>query len=138
MVLKKEQSHVELLNSYIEDLTETFCDDYIVPAYRHMLYMRTNISSDINGSSHFCKRLVEIARKEHATAICHGATGKGNDPVRFELGIKALAPDIKIIAAWRDQSGHSIPVNPRSNIAAKRASSFLSPVKNSYSRDRNL
>ena len=48
------------------------------------------------------KRLVEIARKEGATAICHGATGKGNDQVRFELGIKALAPDLKIIAPWRD------------------------------------
>ena len=47
------------------------------------------------------KRLVEIARKEGATAICHGATGKGNDQIRFELGIKALAPDLKIIAPWR-------------------------------------
>ena len=47
------------------------------------------------------KRLVEIARKEGAVAICHGATGKGNDQIRFELGIKALAPDIKIIAPWR-------------------------------------
>ena len=48
------------------------------------------------------KKLVEIARKEGATAICHGATGKGNDQIRFELAIKALAPDLKIIAAWRD------------------------------------
>ena len=48
------------------------------------------------------KKLVEIARKENAVAICHGATGKGNDQIRFELGIKALAPDIKIIAPWRD------------------------------------
>ena len=47
------------------------------------------------------KRLVDIARKEGASAICHGATGKGNDQIRFELGIKALAPDIKIIAPWR-------------------------------------
>ena len=47
------------------------------------------------------KKLVEIARKEGAVAICHGATGKGNDQVRFELGIKALAPDLKIIAPWR-------------------------------------
>ena len=48
------------------------------------------------------KKLVEIARKENAVAICHGATGKGNDQIRFELSIKALAPDIKIIAPWRD------------------------------------
>ena len=47
------------------------------------------------------KRLVDIARKENAVAICHGATGKGNDQIRFELSIKALAPDIKIIAPWR-------------------------------------
>ncbi len=47
------------------------------------------------------RNLVEIARKEGAVAICHGATGKGNDQIRFELGIKALAPDIKIIAPWR-------------------------------------
>ena len=47
-------------------------------------------------------KLVEIARKENAVAICHGATGKGNDQIRFELGIKALAPDLKIIAPWRD------------------------------------
>ena len=50
------------------------------------------------------KRLVEIARKEGAVAICHGATGKGNDQIRFELTIKALAPDIKIIAPWRDSN----------------------------------
>ena len=49
------------------------------------------------------KKLVEIARKEGAVAICHGATGKGNDQIRFELGIKALAPDLKIIAAWRNE-----------------------------------
>ena len=47
------------------------------------------------------KKLVEIAQKEGAVAICHGATGKGNDQIRFELGIKALAPDMKIIAPWR-------------------------------------
>ena len=50
------------------------------------------------------KKLVEIARKEGATAICHGATGKGNDQIRFELSIKALAPDLKIIAPWRDSN----------------------------------
>ena len=48
------------------------------------------------------KKLVEVARKENAVASCHGATGKGNDQIRFELGIKALAPDLKIIAPWRN------------------------------------
>ena len=56
------------------------------------------------------KKLVEIARKEGAVAICHGATGKGNDQIRFELSIKALAPDIKIIAPWRDPKwNHGFP-----------------------------
>ena len=56
------------------------------------------------------KRLVEVARKEGATAICHGATGKGNDQIRFELSIIALAPDLKIIAPWRmtDLWTHSV------------------------------
>lgn len=55
------------------------------------------------------KKLVEIARKEGATAICHGATGKGNDQIRFELSIKALAHDLKIIAAWRFKMDHGFP-----------------------------
>ncbi len=64
--------------------------------------MSTNIFSELPWLVRLSpRRLVEIARKEGAVAICHGATGKGNDQIRFELGIKALAPDIKIIAPWR-------------------------------------
>ncbi len=72
------------------------------------------------------KKLVEIARKENAVAICHGATGKGNDQIRFELGIKALAPDIKIIAPWRDDNGRWIPVRQRSHTAKHTESIFHS------------
>ena len=65
-------------------------------AYRQALYTRTNIFSELPWHVlPIAKKLVEIARKEGAVAICHGATGKGNDQIRFELGIKALAPDIK-------------------------------------------
>ena len=65
--------------------------------------MRTNIYLGTSmARPGIAKKLVEIARKEGAVAICHGATGKGNDQIRFELSIKALAPDIKIIAPWRD------------------------------------
>ena len=85
------------------------------------------------------KSLVEIARKEGAVAICHGATGKGNDQIRFELGIKALAPDIKIIAALEKMiNGQWIPVKLKLNTARHMALIFHSPQIHSYSRDRNL
>ena len=87
---------------YIEDIVDEFCDDFIVPCvqagavYEHKYLLGTSMARPA-----IAKKLVEIARKEGAVAICHGATGKGNDQIRFELGIKALAPDIKIIAPWR-------------------------------------
>ena len=87
---------------YIENITDEFCDDFIMPCvqagavYEHKYLLGTSMARPA-----IAKRLVGIARKENATAICHGATGKGNDQIRFELGIKALAPDLKIIAPWR-------------------------------------
>ena len=87
---------------YIENIIDEFCDDYIVPCvkagavYENKYLLGTSMARPV-----IAKKLVEIARKEGATAICHGATGKGNDQIRFELGIKALAPDLKIIAPWR-------------------------------------
>ena len=87
---------------YIEDLKEEFVKDVIYPTvkagavYEGKYLLGTSMARPI-----IAKRLVEIARKEGATAICHGCTGKGNDQVRFELTIKALAPDLKIIAPWR-------------------------------------
>ena len=89
---------------YIEDLTDIFCDDYIVPCVQaDAVYENKYLLGTSMARPAIAKRLVEIARKEGATAICHGATGKGNDQIRFELGIKALAPDLKIIAAWRNE-----------------------------------
>ena len=87
---------------YIEDIVDEFCEDYIMPCvqagavYEHKYLLGTSMARP-----GIAKKLVEIARKEGAVAICHGATGKGNDQIRFELSIKALAPDIKIIAPWR-------------------------------------
>ena len=85
------------------------------------------------------KRLVEIARKEGAVAICHGATGKGNDQIRFELAIKALAPDIKIIAPWRMTDLWTMQ-SREDEIEYCRQHGIDLPfdAKHSYSRDRNL
>ena len=87
---------------YIEDVVDEFADEYIMPCvqagavYEHQYLLGTSMARPL-----IAKRLVEIAHNEGASAICHGATGKGNDQIRFELGIKALDPDIKIIAPWR-------------------------------------
>ena len=87
---------------YIEDVIDEFCDDYIVPCVQaHAVYENKYLLGTSMARPLIAKKLVEIARKEGAVAICHGATGKGNDQIRFELSIKALAPDIKIIAPWR-------------------------------------
>jgi len=87
---------------YIADLTDEFVDDYVVPTikagaeYENKYLLGTSFARPI-----IAKRIVEIALKEGADAICHGCTGKGNDQVRFELAIKAFAPEMKIIAPWR-------------------------------------
>lgn len=87
---------------YIEDLTDEFVDDYVIPTvkagaiYENRYMLGTSFARPV-----IAKRIVEIALKEGADAICHGCTGKGNDQVRFELAIKAFAPNMKIIAPWR-------------------------------------
>ena len=87
---------------YIEDLTDEFVEDYVFPTvkagaiYENRYMLGTSFARPI-----IAKRIVEIALKEGADAICHGCTGKGNDQVRFELAIKAFAPNMKIIAPWR-------------------------------------
>ena len=87
---------------YIEDLVDDFCDNYIMPCVKaNAVYENEYLLGTSMARPAIAKRLVDIARKEGAVAICHGATGKGNDLIRFELSIKALAPDIKIIAPWR-------------------------------------
>ena len=88
---------------YIEDLREEFVRDFVYPMFRaNALYEGQYLLGTSIARPLISKHLVEIARKEGADAIAHGATGKGNDQVRFELAAYALEPDIKVIAAWRD------------------------------------
>ncbi|MEI7445707.1 MAG: argininosuccinate synthase [Burkholderiales bacterium] len=88
---------------YIEDLREEFVRDFVFPMFRaNALYEGEYLLGTSIARPLIAKRLVEIARKERADAISHGATGKGNDQVRFELGAYALMPDVKVIAPWRE------------------------------------
>jgi argininosuccinate synthase len=88
---------------YIEDLTEEFARDYVFPMFRaNTIYEGEYLLGTSIARPLIARRLVEIARETGADAIAHGATGKGNDQVRFELGAYALNPDIKIIAPWRE------------------------------------
>ena len=123
--------------AYVEDLREEFIAGYIWPTlragavYEHKYLLGTSFARPL-----LAKRQVEIARKVGADALAHGCTGKGNDQVRFELAAKALAPDLKIIAPWREWNivsreqaidyarSHNIPVEQT--------------TKNIYSRDRNI
>ena len=122
---------------YIEDVVDEFCDDYVVPCVQaNAIYENKYLMGTAMARPVIAKKLVEIARKEGAVAICHGATGKGNDQVRFELGIKALAPDLKIIAPWRTWK-----ISSRDEeIKYCEDHDIYLPFSadNSYSRDRNL
>ena len=125
---------------YIEDIVDDFCDNYIVPCVQgHAVYENKYLLGTSMARPAIAKRLVEIARKEGASAICHGATGKGNDQIRFELGIKALAPDIKIIAPWRMTDVWTMQ-SREDEIAYCKAHGINLPfdASHSYSRDRNL
>ena len=125
---------------YIEDITDEFCDDYIVPCVQAgAVYENKYLLGTSMARPGIAKRLVEIARKEGAVAICHGATGKGNDQIRFELSIKALAPDIKIIAPWRMTDVWTL--NSREDeieYCKKHGIDLPFAADSSYSRDRNL
>ena len=124
---------------YIENIIDEFCDDFIMPCvkagavYEHKYLLGTSMARPV-----IAKKLVEIARKEGATTICHGATGKGNDQIRFELGIKALAPDLKIIAPWRDDKWQMDSRDAEIEYCKAHDIHLPFSVDNSYSRDRNL
>src|SRR5687767_14497389 len=139
--LDKKARNTGASKIYIDDLQEEFARDFIFPMiragaiYEGQYFLGTSIARPL-----IAKRMVEIARKEKADAIAHGATGKGNDQVRFELTAAALAPELEIIAPWRDErfrnqfpgraemiqycSSHQIPVE--------------ASAKKPYSMDRNL
>ncbi|WP_347562980.1 argininosuccinate synthase [Clostridium sp. MD294] len=124
---------------YIEDITEEFITDAIYPCVKaNAIYEGKYLLGTSMARPIIAKRLVEIAKKEGATAICHGATGKGNDQVRFELTVKALAPELKIIAPWRLDTWKMS--SREDEIAYLEQRGMEVPVKkdDSYSRDRNI
>lgn len=124
---------------YIEDIVDEFCDEYIIPCVQaNAVYENKYLLGTSMARPGIAKRLVEIARKEGATAICHGATGKGNDQIRFELGIKALAPDLKIIAAWRNENWTMQSREEEIEYCKAHGIDLPFSADSSYSRDRNL
>ena len=124
---------------YIEDVVDDLCENYIMPCvqagavYEHKYLMGTAMARPT-----IAAKLVEIARKENAVAICHGATGKGNDQIRFELGIKALAPDIKVIAPWRDDRWGMDSREAEIEYCKAHGIDLPFGTDQSYSRDRNI
>lgn len=124
---------------YILDVVDEFCDDYIVPTvqagavYENEYLLGTSMARPLIG-----KILVDIAHKEGAVAICHGATGKGNDQVRFELAIKAFGPELKIIAAWRQDSWTMNSREEEIEYCRQHGINLPFSADSSYSRDRNL
>ena len=125
---------------YIEDIVDEFAEDYIMPCvqagavYENKYLLGTSMARPV-----IAKKLVEIARKEGASAICHGATGKGNDQIRFELAIKALAPDLKIIAPWRMTDVWTMQSrDDEIEYCKKNGIDLPFDHSHSYSRDRNL
>lgn len=122
---------------YVLDLREELVNNYIVPAikasavYENVYLLGTTFSRPL-----IAKKLVEIAESEGADAICHGCTGKGNDQVRFELGIKAFNPNIKIIAPWRIWNIKSR--EQALDYAEKHGIKLNTSREESYSKDKNL
>ena len=124
---------------YIEDIVDDFCENYIVPCVQAgAIYENKYLLGTAMARPGIAKKLVEIARKEGAVAICHGATGKGNDQIRFELGIKALAPDIKVIAPWRNDKWKLQSRQDEIDYCKAHGIDLPFSTDQSYSRDRNL
>ena len=122
---------------YVEDISEEFITDYIYPTLKaNAVYEGKYLLGTSFARPVIAKKMVEIARKEGCTTIVHGATGKGNDQVRFELTIKALAPEMKILAPWRvwDIKSRSEEVD----YAEARGIPVPVTKENNYSKDENL
>ena len=121
---------------YVEDLTKEFLEDYVFPCVQAGALYEDYMLGTAFARPPIAKRLVEIAIQEGADAICHGCTGKGNDQVRFEMAIKALAPDITIIAPWREWS-----IKSREE-EIEYAEAHNVPLKinreTNYSKDKNI
>jgi argininosuccinate synthase len=126
---------------YIADLQEEFARDFIFPMiqagaiYENQYYLGTSIARPL-----IAKGMIEVARREKARALAHGATGKGNDQVRFELTAAALSPELQVIAPWRDSSFRDQFPGRSEMIAycAKKKIPVQASAKKPYSMDRNL
>src|SRR5438552_577420 len=126
---------------YIADLQQEFARDFIFPmlqagaVYESQYFLGTSIARPL-----IAKGMIEVARKEKADALAHGATGKGNDQVRFELTAAALAPDLQVIAPWRDPSFRAQFPGRAEMIesCADKRSPVQASAKKPYSMDRNL
>ncbi|HAJ78438.1 MAG TPA: argininosuccinate synthase, partial [Fibrobacteres bacterium] len=124
---------------YIEDLREEFITDYIYPTLKAgAVYEGTYLLGTSFARPLIAKRSVEIAHKEGATAIAHGATGKGNDQVRFELTVMALDPSLKIISPWKDPKWTLKSREDCLAYAAQRNIPVNQSKKRIYSEDRNI
>ena len=121
---------------YIEDITDEFVDDFVIPTMKAGAMYEEYLLGTSFARPVIAKRIVEIAKAEKADAICHGCTGKGNDQVRFELAVKALAPEMAIIAPWREWS-----IKSREE-EIEYAEAHNVPLKinreTNYSKDKNL
>ena len=121
---------------YVEDLTDEFVDDYVIPTVKAGALYEEYMLGTSFARPIIAKRIVEIALAEGADAICHGCTGKGNDQVRFELTIKAFAPNMPIIAPWREWD-----IKSREE-EIEYAEAHKVPLKinreTNYSKDKNL
>ncbi|MFH1911078.1 MAG: argininosuccinate synthase [Pseudomonadota bacterium] len=124
---------------YIDDLQEEFARDFVFPALRaNAIYEGTYLLGTSLARPLIAKRQMEIARMEGADAVCHGATGKGNDQVRFELTYMALNPSVRIISAWRDEHWKFDSRASMIDYAEKHAIPIPLTRDKPYSSDRNL
>lgn len=121
---------------YIEDLTKEFVDEYIIPTVKAGAKYENYMLGTSFARPIIAKRIVEIAKKEGADAIAHGCTGKGNDQVRFELAIKAYAPNMPVIAPWREWElkGREDEIK----YAAERNIPLTVTSETKYSKDKNI
>lgn len=137
--IKKKALATGAIKCIVEDLRKEFVTDYVWPMlkagaiYEHEYLLGTSIARPL-----IAKKQVEIAHAEGATAVAHGATGKGNDQVRFELTFLALDPSLKIIAPWKDPNFELTSREAAVDYAKKRKIPIDQSKKKIYSRDRNL
>jgi argininosuccinate synthase len=137
--LEKKALNTGASKIYIDDLREEFARDFVFPALRaNAIYEGTYMLGTSIARPIIAKRQIEIAKKERADAVCHGATGKGNDQVRFELTYMALDPGIDIIACWRDPNWKFDSRQSMFDYAEKHGIPLPFTRKKAYSSDRNL